>query len=233
MQAYLNDPKIKESVLEQMESHRKADTLMQGYGYWKDGKGCAVGCLIHSGNHGEYETRFGIPRVLARLEDRIFEGLPIEDAKKWPERFLSAISPGADLSMVWPKFAIFILTDPEFGVIKFAKKDKSKKSIQDVSDLYQRIVNGEKIDANVWLEARSNATDAYADADAAATAAADAATAAAYATAYAATAYAAAATAAAATAYAADATADATAYARSRHYAALANRLIELLREAK
>lgn len=183
MLAYHNDPKLKESVLAEMEGHRKADTLIQDYGYWKDGKGCAVGCLIKSGNHGEYETRFGIQRILARLEDRIFEGLPKEEAKQWPERFLNAIPVGADLSLVWPKFAVFMLADKDHGVIKFAKKEKTKKAIQEVADLYQRIINGEKIDANTWLEARGNAADAAA--------------------------------------------------ARSRHFVALATRLVDLIAESK
>jgi hypothetical protein len=225
MLAYHNNAKLKKSVVATMAKHRKADNLLQGYAYWKDGKGCAVGCLIEGSDHGEYETRFGIPRILARLEDRIFEGLPVKEARKWPERFLSAIKPGADLSSVWPKVAVFML-NKEHGVLQYAKTDKTRKAIQDVSDLYQRINNGEKIDANKWLEARKNAYAAYdaaadaADAYAAAAsyAAADAAPSAADAAAYAAAAYAAAADDAA---------------ARSRHYAALATALVRFLGEAE
>src|SRR3990167_431915 len=113
MLAYHNDPKIKKSVIDEMAKHRKADNLIQGYGYWKDGKGCAVGCLLKSGNHSDYETKFGIPRALAFLEDRIFEGLPKKDAIKWPEKFLSAIKPGADLSMVVSRLMHCLMTDPD------------------------------------------------------------------------------------------------------------------------
>ena len=38
MLAYHNDAKIKKSVIAEMAAHRKADELVQGYGYWKDGK---------------------------------------------------------------------------------------------------------------------------------------------------------------------------------------------------
>lgn len=48
MLAYLNDPLVKENALAKMAGHRKADELVQGYGYWSDGNGCAVGCLIES-----------------------------------------------------------------------------------------------------------------------------------------------------------------------------------------
>lgn len=33
--AYHNDENLKKSVLAQMAAHREADTLIQGYGYWK------------------------------------------------------------------------------------------------------------------------------------------------------------------------------------------------------
>lgn len=85
--AYHNDQQIKSEILAQLARHRAADDLVQGhYGYWRDGKGGAVGCTIHSGNHIEYETRFGIPVATAKLEDDIFEGLSLEDARAWPER---------------------------------------------------------------------------------------------------------------------------------------------------
>lgn len=89
MLAYHNDPSIKTALLAQLEGHRLADQIVKGQ-YWQNGKGCAVGCTIHSGNHAEYETRFGIPQALARLEDMIFEGLPNDLAMVWPGRFTSA-----------------------------------------------------------------------------------------------------------------------------------------------
>ncbi len=100
----------KANIISVLAAHRAADSLVQGYGYWRDGKGCAVGCTIQSGKHIEYEARFGIPVHLARLEDAIFEGLPTNLAKQWPERFMSAIAPGADLSLVHWKLLHWLLT---------------------------------------------------------------------------------------------------------------------------
>jgi len=37
------------------------------------GKGCAVGCTIHSSKHSDYELELGLPSWLAYLEDGIFE----------------------------------------------------------------------------------------------------------------------------------------------------------------
>jgi hypothetical protein len=110
MIAYRNDPSIKDAILKQLEMHRLADEIVKGV-YWEDGKGCAVGCTIHSDNHMEYEARFGIPVMLARLEDRIFEGLPNADAMIWPKRFMSAVRPGSDMSRVGWKFQHWLLTD--------------------------------------------------------------------------------------------------------------------------
>ena len=110
MRAYHNNPEIKSNIIAQLIAHREADELVKGQ-YWENGKGCAVACTIHGSDHMEYEARFGIPVDLARLEDCIFEGLPNGKAQEWPVRFMSAIAPGKDLSLVSWKFMHWILTD--------------------------------------------------------------------------------------------------------------------------
>jgi len=108
--AYHNDPAIKTKIIAQLEAHRAADQLVKGQ-YWEGGKGCAVGCTLNGQDHAEYEVRFGVPEMLARLEDAIFEGLPNGDAMEWPVRFMSSIRPGADLSRVGWQFLHYLLTD--------------------------------------------------------------------------------------------------------------------------
>ena len=110
MKAYLDAPRIKSDILAILASHRAADEIVKGQ-YWENGKGCAVGCTVKSSNHMAYETMFGIPVELARLEDQIFEGLPNATSMLWPERFMSAINVGADLSLVGWKFQWWLLTD--------------------------------------------------------------------------------------------------------------------------
>ena len=111
MLAYHSDTSIKRDILKQLRNHAKADELIQGQG-WSNGKGCAVGCTMHEyPAHTKYETAFGIPQMLARLEDEIFEGLPNAEAQKWPIQFMSAITPGADLSRVGWQFLHWLLTD--------------------------------------------------------------------------------------------------------------------------
>ena len=118
--AFHGDPAIKEKYLSRVRAHRKADNLIRGTG-WDGHRGCAIGCTLESYNHALYETELGIPRSIARLEDGIFEGLELNLAMEWPERVLSAITPGADLSLVTAKFMVWLLTDEADGVLRHAK----------------------------------------------------------------------------------------------------------------
>ena len=62
--SFHSDPSVKKKYLSRVEAHAKADEIIHGT-YWENGKGCAVGCTIHSGRHQDYETELGIPRRLA------------------------------------------------------------------------------------------------------------------------------------------------------------------------
>jgi len=221
MLSFHNDKAVKAKYLNRVRRHAKADRLVQGE-TWINGKGCAIGCTLEAYDHALYPIELGIPPILARLEDRIFEGLAPAEAQKWPAQFLSAIRVGRDLSEVWPKFAIWLLRD----VRKYAKPD-GKKAIDGVvgyfrlpsaertSERLAIIKKGAYADADADAAAYAYAAAAYAAADDAADAADDAAYAAAYA--------------ADAAAYAADARRTA---ARRRHFKRQAERLLEILRAA-
>ena len=249
MIAYHNDPAIKAKLLADLQAHADADRLVKGQ-YWENGKGCAVGCTLYSlgvdgaaSNHAEYETRLGIPQMLARLEDTIFEGLPNADAMQWPMRFSAAIAPGADLSRVGWKWLHWLLTDGLARVTDVA----ATAAIKQCADVLLPLTRGELADhaaadaahaaAHAAARAARAAADVAIDAEVDATVmlsgsasikARAAARAAAYAAADAAdAAYAAARAAAYATADAADAAARAAAYQR------MAGKLIQLLEDAE
>jgi hypothetical protein len=241
--AFHGDTQLKADLLAEIIKHRKQDQIVKGSygrenGVWK---GCAVGCSIHSLNqvrgleldtsqHAAYESGFGIPRILARLEDGIFESLPDDLHLTWPERFISATPVNADLSLVWPQFAHWMLVDQEFGVIQFTKRENTRKAITDIADKYQRWAQtgANPLKYGDWMKLRRDA--AYAAAAYAADAAAAAAAYAAYAAAAAAyAADAAAAAAAYAAAYAADAAAAAI---RGKWRVAQSEKLLELMAAA-
>lgn len=120
LQAFFNNEFIKEDYLYQVKQHQLAGEIIKGK-YWKNGKGCAIGCTIHDSEHAKYETQLGIPIWLARIEDTIFEALPNKIAEKWPVEFLEAISLGVNLEKIKIPILIFI--------VKFVDKGtKNKRS---------------------------------------------------------------------------------------------------------
>lgn len=167
MRAYLNDPKLKQDFLAEIRKHQEADRIIQGT-YGEDGedfKGCAVGCSIRSlniikgkhiptGSHEAYEPELDMPVALAHLEDRIFEGLPVEKAKQWPYRFADAVTVGADLTMVIPKFLVWLMDDLE----QFATA-KGKVALRRVSSLYERRIAGDEPGGDEWHEAATRAAN--------------------------------------------------------------------------
>ena len=172
MLAFHNDPELKTFVLNQLAFHREADKLIKGT-YWEYGRGCAVGCTLeavrlHNGNankniahnkHALYETELGIPIILARLEDQIFEALDNGNSQTWPEQFTSAIKLGSDLALVWPRYAHWLLTKE---VPQFTKRKQSLASLAEVGALYKEWMTGTKPTTERWVKARGNAASAYA-----------------------------------------------------------------------
>jgi hypothetical protein len=227
MRAFHDSQELKDFYLDRVRAHAAADRLIQGTG-WEHGKGCAVGCTLEAYDHGRYPIEVGIPRVLAHLEDRIFEGLPRAEAMTWPLRFLSAIAAGADLALVWPRFAVWLLEE-ELAKWRTPQSDA-------VAALYRRRIAGDEPSDAEWISARRSVADAYAYASADASAAAAAA--AAYAAAsYASASYASADAYASAAAYAAasyaSADAYASAYARAKSFIRQSEKLLAILQEAK
>ncbi len=176
--AYKNDPVLKKKFVAEIIKHRKADQITQRTygeenGKWK---GCAVACSLRSlailererlvttyDQHAEYETKLGIPEWLARLEDTIFEGLPVEDAKKWPEQFSEAIPVGANLEPVKWKFCAVILKENIDRVLTLKIADDLKKqvvdAIQDVLSLHENAVKIGKWDESAVRSAAESAAE--------------------------------------------------------------------------
>ena len=125
MRAFTNVTVTKTEFLKELRRHQKADAFLRGtyqeaatnaVGF----RGCAVGCSLHSvarfkdvalnyADHKSYETHLGIPEWLARVEDRLFEGMGAECAETWPVDFAKAIPEGANLETVKGPFLVIIL----------------------------------------------------------------------------------------------------------------------------
>lgn len=232
LRAFHGKEDIKKFYLNRVREHIDLDEIFKGV-YFEDGEPgkrrmCGIGCTIHDSNHKNYELELGIPYILARLEDNIFERLPNDLAKSWPLRFLEAINVGSDLSKIWPKFAIYLLTDSSQCNLKHPQ-------CKIVADCFQRMLNGETID---WGEIRRDAAAGAASAYDYASDAAYAAAGAAYGAASASAAYTDASNVfgAASAAYAADAYAAASNVFETAKQNAIirqSEKLLELLKEEK
>ena len=154
--AFHGDPKVKAFYLRRVHNHRKADEIIHGK-YWENGRGCGVGCTIHSDDHNAYETELGIPVQIAYLEDAIFEGMANGKSKEFPERFLKAIKPGVDLSLVVPRLVVWQGLDPKHGVINLVKSNEERECVKLVAGLYQRIIDGGTVTYQEWVDAENQA----------------------------------------------------------------------------
>ena len=147
--------------LASLTRHRAADRIVQGT-YWKGGRGCAVGCSIHDfapgreEDHTAYEDLFGIPKSLARLEDALFERLPAGAARVWPERFVSAIRPGADLTRVVDQWLLWLLCDVASPLAPW----RAEPWMATVAALYERRLADDEPTQDEWDAAGTAAGDA-------------------------------------------------------------------------
>jgi hypothetical protein len=147
--AFHNDPAIKQTYIARVKAHRLAGDIRKNY-WWDDntGTGCAVGCTVDGGNPAVYETELGIPVHLAWLESAIHAKLAPKRAELWAEQFLSAITPGDDLSSVAADFIYWLLTDPN-GARGNCSADEVFL-LDTVVDLYARRINGDEPSDREW-----------------------------------------------------------------------------------
>jgi len=160
---------LKSALVAEIRKHREQDQVIQGnYGYLEEGKfrGCAVGCAIDSlfkvhghdtpyylcSDHGIYERELGIPRILAELQDILHEGLSDESFPTWPERFMEVVPTEKDLSLAFPKFALWFLTDEKFGILNYSIGTPRQEAVEEAAELFSAIVAGERIPLQVWRD---------------------------------------------------------------------------------
>src|ERR1700677_354549 len=132
---------IKDTYVSRVRLHAAADEIVKGQ-YWQDGKGCAVGCTVHSSSHNAYEIEMGIPAGLAKLEDVIFERLPNAEAKTFPLEFIEAVPVGVDLLPVIFKFSLWLINDKEVGFFHKLTEKKDKDFFTKAITILQKEIDG-------------------------------------------------------------------------------------------
>ena len=165
--AFHGQQQIKDQYLARVRAHREADELVSGTGWEQNGKvrGCAVGCTFNAYDHTRGPVEIGYPTDLLFLEDSIFEGLALDNDGahlSFPEAFLDAAAPGADLSMVLPRFSLWLLAGPETPLTFDADKYPGvAAAVAGVAQLHQEwITTGTRPEAARWSAAESVARNA-------------------------------------------------------------------------
>ena len=168
MMSFFGSQCLRDAVVERVREHQRLDQIAQKF-YWDGSKGCAIGCVLHSGEYMAFEQQLGLPVFLAYLDEHIFENLPLGEAKAWPLRFIEAVPVGVDLELVFPRFMHWLLSETD-GVRKYA--DARTGPILDMLvAMYARRIEGIPFDvAAAWAagDAAGAAGDAAGDAWAAA-----------------------------------------------------------------
>ena len=155
LRAYHGDPAVKAKYIARMRAHQEADELIRGT-YWKNGKGCAIGCTVHSSEHKAYETELGMPEWFALLEDQIFESMSQKASCRFPMRLLSAIPVGfAEWDRLYHEFCAYILSN----VCRFDRTafPDVAAAVEDIVRLHEQLT---EIDDQAWKAARSAARSA-------------------------------------------------------------------------
>jgi hypothetical protein len=164
MLSFFGEPCLKQAVVARVKEHQRLDQIIQRT-YWDGTRGCAIGCVLHSGDHMAYETQLGLPVFLAYMDEHIFERLPLEEAKGWPLRFIEAVPVGVDLELVFPRFMHWLLSDPH-GMRESADA-RTLRILDDLTTLYARRIHGLPFDQASARSAWASAGAAEASARAA------------------------------------------------------------------
>lgn len=105
-----------EKLRQEVAKHVAADSIVQG-DYWnaKLERGCFIGCLAKGDNPEFNKATYGLPVMLQRIAENIFEALPADEAKAFFAALPDAVAcDGKDLTRVsWQFLAAKLRSLPE------------------------------------------------------------------------------------------------------------------------
>ena len=146
-----------DKLRQEVAAHVAADTITQGV-YWdsKDNSGCFIGCLAKSDNPAINEDTYGLPVMVQRIAEKIFEALPAVEAKAFFAALPDAVNcDGKDLTKVgWQFLAAELRLLPNCN-------DQDQAVIDPVITGMDLLASGQE-----WAAADAAAARAAADADA-------------------------------------------------------------------
>lgn len=159
-----------EKLIPLAEAHQAADEYVAGRYEWNGGA-CAVGCTIRDAikldylpaattkpdDHAKIADATGLPEMLWRLADNIFEGLPRDERPAWTPRFLKAAAACQSAESV-PARIMARLADRLAGD---AMREDVKAAARTVAALWRRRADGDDPAESEWNAAWQQANAAW------------------------------------------------------------------------
>lgn len=127
--------KIKDERLVRVKQHQAADEIIQGTYYRHDPEaGGIIWAIMHNSSHSAFEVQLGIPYLIARLADNIFEYLPDPEFKEFPVLFLSSVPVGVLLRLVPYRFFIWFISGSKYSLLLNEKSASTQKDLKALAD---------------------------------------------------------------------------------------------------
>jgi hypothetical protein len=146
MQSFHNDPAVKAEIARRLQAHRAGDVSSP------------AARMADDPNLSVFQQRLGIPKAFGGLIDTIAASLgTAARATQFAEDWLGAAPVGSDLHGVAHAVLLWLLTDPEHGLVRHATSDAERQMIDRVAALHRRSRSGEVVDARQWRDARTAA----------------------------------------------------------------------------
>jgi len=136
MLSFFNEPTLKAALLARMDDHAEADAFLQGT-YWREGKGCFIGCAIHGDDPMKFEQQYGLSVFVAKLGEYYFERADRDDAILMPRAIIDAIPVGVETHWVWPRLWQWIVTAPVHGLLASPIRQCSKDLLKATCRIYE------------------------------------------------------------------------------------------------
>jgi hypothetical protein len=149
MKTYNGDAAQKEMFQARFANHREMDEVIQGTGF-DNGRGCFIGCTMNNYSHESFHESVA-PRWIGYLADKIFEGLPKDEAPQFGTDLLAAIPIGIEYSSIDNlRHELSILRLEK--LLPNVKSEAVISSIKLVIDSHKKHLAGESVD---WSKVRA------------------------------------------------------------------------------
>jgi len=160
LHAYQSMAAARDAAIARLRAHAEAKELAPGPLAWNGAKGSLVGCILESEDLAQWEHELGLPQWLATTVDGLAaQQATVDDALAFGVELLSAIRPGADVSLAGSVVIVSVLDDADDFVARLAEVPAElQQAATAVRALHRRLLEGERPAPTEWRAARRSAT---------------------------------------------------------------------------